>query len=108
MHAFEHQDSSVQTLPSLSTHPDLAKGRTLSPPAREFVRCHDTGRVVFECGSALDDEAVLKIASDLGTSGASLDRTPSVSVVFFDRPFGGSGFENGDSLCQANTAVSHG
>jgi hypothetical protein len=73
MHAFEHQDS-VQTLEDgiaeyHRANPGLAKGRTLSTQAREFFRCHDAVHVVFGCGNTLDDEAVVKIASILGTSG---------------------------------------
>ena len=41
---------------------------SLSPEAAHFFRCHDTVHVVFGCGTTLDDEAVVKIASLLGTT----------------------------------------
>ena len=73
MHAFEHQDS-AQTLEEglaeyYRANPGLAKGRALSPQAQAFFRCHDAVHVVFGCGTTLNDEAVVKIASILGTSG---------------------------------------
>jgi hypothetical protein len=72
MHAFQHQESE-QTLAQgvqeyLAAHPGLAHGRLMSPEAREFFRCHDIAHVVFGCDVALDDEAVVKIASILGTT----------------------------------------
>ena len=72
MHAFQRQDTR-QTLAQgleeyFAANPGLAKGRLMSPQAREFFRCHDVAHVVFGCGVALDDEAVVKIASILGTT----------------------------------------
>jgi len=40
----------------------------MSPEAQEFFRCHDVVHVLFGCDVALDDEAVVKIASILGTT----------------------------------------
>ena len=40
----------------------------MSPAAQEFFRCHDVVHVVFGCNVVLDDEAVVKIASILGTT----------------------------------------
>ena len=40
----------------------------MSPEAEQFFRCHDAAHVVFGCGIALDDEAIVKISSILGTS----------------------------------------
>lgn len=40
----------------------------LSAEAEHFFRCHDTAHVVFRCGSTLDDEAAVKIASIFGTT----------------------------------------
>ena len=72
MHAFENQDSAQtleQGIAEYHTANPWAKGRALSPEAREFFRCHDTVHVVFGCGNTLDDEAVVKISSIFGTSG---------------------------------------
>jgi len=51
-----------------AANPGLANVRTISPEAQEFFRCHDAAHVVFGCGTALDDEAVVKIASIFGTT----------------------------------------
>lgn len=72
MHAFELQDSS-QTLAEgvaeyYAANPGLVRGRSMSPEARHFFRCHDAVHVVFGCSTALDDEAVVKIASIFGTT----------------------------------------
>lgn len=72
MHAFERQNS-LQSLASglaeyHASNPGLAKGRGLSPQAQEFFRCHDVVHVVYGCGNTLNDEAVVKISSMLGTS----------------------------------------
>lgn len=72
MHAFQQQDSG-QTLAQgiaeyFAANPGLAKGRLMTPEAREFFRCHDVVHVLFGCDVALDDEAVVKIASMLGTT----------------------------------------
>jgi len=72
MHAFQYQHSE-QTLAEgiaeyFAAHPDLVQGRDLSPRATEFFRCHDVAHVVFGCDVTLDDEAVVKIASILGTT----------------------------------------
>ena len=40
----------------------------MSREALEFFRCHDVVHVVYGCGVALDDEAIVKIASILGTT----------------------------------------
>lgn len=72
MHAFERQHS-LQTLAEglaeyHDSNPGLAKDRSPSPQAQEFFRCHDAVHVVFGCGNSLNDEAVVKIASMLGTT----------------------------------------
>jgi len=72
MHAFQHQES-AHTLAQgvqeyFAANPGLAQGRIMSPEAQEFFRCHDVAHVVFGCDVALDDEAVVKIASILGTT----------------------------------------
>jgi len=70
--AHQHQDSRLTLAQGLSeyvaSNPGLAQGRCLSPEAAHFFRCHDTVHVVFGCGTTLDDEAVVKIASLLGTT----------------------------------------
>ena len=40
----------------------------MSPEARAFFRSHDAVHVVYGCSVALDDEAIVKIASFLGTT----------------------------------------
>ncbi len=72
MQTYEHQDSQ-QTLAEAiaeyyAANPGLANVRTMSPEGQRFFRCHDAAHVVFGCGVALDDEAVVKIASILGTT----------------------------------------
>lgn len=72
MHAFQFQHSE-QTLAQgiqeyFAANPGLVQGRHLSPLAQEFFRCHDVVHVVFGCGTALDDEAVVKISSIFGTT----------------------------------------
>ncbi len=72
MNTYELQDSR-QTLAEAITeyyaaNPRLAKVRSMSPEAQQFFRCHDAAHVVFGCSVALDDEAVVKIASMLGTT----------------------------------------
>lgn len=72
MHAFQHQRSE-QTLAQglaeyVAVNPNLADSRSMSAPANEFFRCHDVAHVVYGCDVALNDEAVVKIASILGTT----------------------------------------
>jgi hypothetical protein len=72
MHPFELQDSR-QTLAQAiaeyhAVNPGLAKGRNMSPEARHFFRCHDAAHVIFGCGTTLDAEAAVKIASIFGTT----------------------------------------
>lgn len=73
MHAFERQSSSQTLAGGIAEYheanPGLAKGRNLSPEASEFFRCHDAVHVLYGCGNTLDDEAVVKISSILGTTG---------------------------------------
>lgn len=71
--SYQAQDS-PQTLAEgireyYAANPGLADARTVSPEAQWFFRCHDAAHVVFGCGTALDDEAFVKIASILGTTG---------------------------------------
>ncbi|MEO6364153.1 MAG: hypothetical protein ABIO71_13050 [Caldimonas sp.] len=72
MHAFQHQWSEQTLAQGLAEYaaanPSLADGRSMSTQAREFFRCHDVAHVVYGCDVALDDEAVVKIASLLGTT----------------------------------------
>jgi hypothetical protein len=73
MHAFEQQDS-PQTLAEGVTeyyrlNPELAQGRDISPAAQEFFRCHDAVHVVYGCGNALNDEAIVKLSSVFGSTG---------------------------------------
>jgi hypothetical protein len=47
---------------------DLAKGRSMSPQAEEFFRCHDAAHVVFGCSTTLINEAMVKLWSFFGTT----------------------------------------
>lgn len=72
MHGFERQDS-TQTLAQgleeyFAAHPGLDDARRMSPESERFFRCHDAAHVVFGCGTSLDDEAAVKIASIFGTT----------------------------------------
>ncbi|CAN7768405.1 ubiquinone biosynthesis protein COQ4 [Variovorax sp. LjRoot175] len=72
MHAFEDQDSG-QTLAQgieeyFTANPGLAKDRNMTAEAKHFFRCHDAVHVVFGCGTTLNDEAVVKMASIFGTT----------------------------------------
>ena len=72
MHAYQQQDS-IQTLAQAleeyhAVHPGLSNARLMSPEGQAFFTCHDAVHVVFGCGIDLDDEAVVKIASMLGTT----------------------------------------
>lgn len=72
MHALQHQHAALSLLDGIAEYrranPTLAHGRALSPPAREFFRCHDAAHVVFGCDTGLHDEMVVKIASLFGTT----------------------------------------
>lgn len=72
MQAFELQDSPQTLAEGISEYyaanPGLLKGRGMSPEARHFFSCHDAAHVIFGCSTALDDEAVVKIASIFGTT----------------------------------------
>jgi hypothetical protein len=72
MQTYELQDS-PQTLAEAvaeyyAANPGLARVRNMSPEAQGFFRSHDVAHVVFGCSTALDDEAVVKISSILGTT----------------------------------------
>lgn len=72
MHAYQEQESQQTLAQALqeyhAVHPGLSQARHMNPKAAFFFRCHDTVHVVFGCGVELDDEAVVKIASILGTT----------------------------------------
>lgn len=72
MPAYQRQESQ-QTLAQgieeyFAANPGLAQGRDMSAEAGKFFRCHDAAHVVFGCGTTLGEEAVVKIASILGTT----------------------------------------
>ena len=46
----------------------LVDGRSVSPMAKEFFRCHDTAHVVFGCSTALLNESMVKLWSFFGTT----------------------------------------
>ena len=66
---YSQQTLSVGIEEYFAAHADYLSSRELSPEAVEFFRCHDTAHVVFGCGIALADEAVVKISSFFGTTG---------------------------------------
>ena len=72
VHAYQEQESQQTLAQALqeyhAVHPGLSQARHMNPKAAFFFRCHDTVHVVFGCGVELDDEAVVKIASILGTT----------------------------------------
>jgi len=72
VYAYQEQESQQTLAQALqeyhAVHPGLSQARDMSPKAAFFFRCHDTVHVVFGCGVELDDEAVVKIASLLGTT----------------------------------------
>jgi hypothetical protein len=66
--------SSTQTLAEAlaeyyAANPGLKRDDALSPPAREFFRCHDVVHVVYGCSTSMPDEAIVKLASLFGTTG---------------------------------------
>lgn len=72
MHRYELQDS-PQTLAEgiaeyRAANPRLADVRNMSSEAQRFFRSHDVAHVVYGCSTDLDHEAVVKIASILGTT----------------------------------------
>ncbi|MBT2322210.1 hypothetical protein J7E62_07555 [Variovorax paradoxus] len=72
MHEFQNQDSRQTLAQGLEEYvlgnPGLIHGRNMSPAAEHFFRCHDAVHVIFGCGTSLDDEAAVKIASIFGTT----------------------------------------
>jgi hypothetical protein len=73
-HLFESRHS-TQTLAEglaeyFSAHPELKRQDQLaSAEARRFFLSHDIVHVLYGCGTSMADEAVVKIASLLGTTG---------------------------------------
>jgi hypothetical protein len=73
-HQFQRQDS-AQTLQEglaeyFAAHPGLKRDEDLlAPEARDFFRSHDVVHVVYGCDTSMPDEAVVKIASLVGTTG---------------------------------------
>ena len=73
-HRFESRHS-TQTLAEglaeyFGAHPELKREDQLaSAEARRFFLSHDIVHVLYGCGTSMPDEAVVKIASLLGTTG---------------------------------------
>lgn len=73
-HQFERAGS-PQTLAEglaeyFAAHPSLKReGDLSSAEARQFFRSHDAVHVVYGCGTSMPDEAIVKLASLLGTDG---------------------------------------
>jgi hypothetical protein len=74
VHRYEEQNSEQTLAEGLSEYyrdnANLVPRSKLSAEASEFFRCHDTAHVVFGCDISLNDEAMVKIYSIFGTSGA--------------------------------------
>lgn len=72
MHAYQQQDSRQTLAQALeeyhAVHPGLSDTRNMSPEGEAFFRRHDVVHVIYGCGIDLDDEAVVKIASMVGTT----------------------------------------
>ena len=72
MQMFERQDSAQILAEAVSeyctSNPGLLRPAHMSPEAPHFFRCHDVAHVVFGCGTSLEHEAVVKIASVFGTT----------------------------------------
>lgn len=73
-HRFESADSK-QTLAEglaeyFAANPGLKReGQLVSPEARQFFRSHDIVHVLYGCGTSMNDEAIVKLASLFGTTG---------------------------------------
>lgn len=72
MHAYQQQDSRQTLAQALeeyhAVHPGLSDAYAMSPEGEAFFRRHDVVHVIYGCGIDLDDEAVVKIASMVGTT----------------------------------------
>jgi hypothetical protein len=73
LHRYQHPQARLTLREGIAEyhagHRGLATAGDLAPPAAAFLRCHDAVHVVYGCGDALDDEAVVKIATVFGTTG---------------------------------------
>jgi hypothetical protein len=71
-HAFGHQGSRQTLAEGLAEYrqknTELVKGCSLTPEVRLFFQRHDVVHVVYWCGISLPEEAVVKIASLVGTT----------------------------------------
>lgn len=72
-HQFESPDT-TQTLAEglaeyFASNPMLKRDADLSPEARRFFQSHDAVHVVYGCGTTMLDEAIVKLASIVGTTG---------------------------------------
>ena len=72
-HLFESA-TSTQTLAEglaeyYAANPQLKRGDSLSPQARQFFHSHDVVHVLYGCGTSMPDEAIVKLASIFGTTG---------------------------------------
>ena len=73
VHQFQTQGS-LQTLAEGLTeyydaNPELKRGSLLPLEAQAFFHCHDVVHVLYGCGTSMPDEAIVKLASILGTTG---------------------------------------
>lgn len=75
---FHHQFESAQSTQTLAeglaeyfaANPLLKRESSVhSPEARQFFRSHDVVHVLYGCGTTMPDEAVVKLASLIGTTG---------------------------------------
>jgi hypothetical protein len=73
-HQFELAESKQTLAEGLAEYyaanPALKRGSDLqTPQARQFFESHDAVHVLYGCGTSMPDEAVVKLASLLGTTG---------------------------------------
>jgi hypothetical protein len=72
MHGYQRQDSSMTLAEGLAEYhaslPTFNRSAAMPREAREFFHCHDVAHVVFGCDTSLRQEAVVKLASILGTT----------------------------------------
>jgi len=72
MLSFQSQDARLTLTQGLAEYfaanAGLDDARDMSPEAAAFFARHDAVHVVYGCGTSLDDEVVVKIASVFGTT----------------------------------------
>lgn len=71
MLSYQHMDATISLREGLAeyyaSHAGLKCSWDMSPEALSFFGCHDTVHVLYGCGTSLEEEAVVKLASIFGT-----------------------------------------